>query len=60
MNNEFKIPCPTQNEEFELPGRSYSVSDIQGYCEYILKKHGKNTINSSIRKCTNKTEKRIT
>ena len=42
-NNKFKISAPTQNEEFELPDGSYSVSDIQGYFEYILKKNtGKN------------------
>ena len=35
-----KITAPTWNEEFELPDRSYSVSDIQDYFEYILKKHG--------------------
>ena len=38
-NNEFKISAPTWNEEFELPDGSYSVSDIQRYFEYILKKH---------------------
>ena len=32
------MSAPTWNEEFELPGRSYSVSDIQYYFEY-LKKH---------------------
>ena len=30
----------TWNEEFTLPDGSYFVSDIQDYCEYILKKHG--------------------
>ena len=25
--------------EFELPNGSYSVSDIQDYFEYIIKKH---------------------
>ena len=34
-NNKFKIPAPTWNEKFELPDRSYSVSDIQNYFEYI-------------------------
>ena len=29
--NKFKIPTPTWNEEFELPGGSYSISDIQDY-----------------------------
>ena len=39
-NNKFKISTPTWNEEFTLPDGSYSVSDIQNYFEYILKKHG--------------------
>ena len=39
-NNKFKISAPTQNDEFELPDGSYSVSDIQEYFECILKNHG--------------------
>ena len=31
--------APTWNDEFELPDGSYSVSDIQDYIEYIIKKH---------------------
>ena len=27
------------NDKFGLPDRSYSVSDIQDYFEYIMKKH---------------------
>ena len=27
------------DEEFELPDGSYSVSDIQNYFKYIIKKH---------------------
>ena len=34
-NNKFKISAPTQNDEFELPDGSYSISDIQDYFEYI-------------------------
>ena len=34
------VHTPTWNDEFELPDGSYSVSDIQDYFEYILKKHG--------------------
>ena len=30
-NNKFKVSTPTCNEEFELPNRSYSTPDIQGY-----------------------------
>ena len=42
-NNKFKISAPTWNEELTLPDGSYSISDIQDYFEYILKKHGENT-----------------
>ena len=38
-NNKFKISAPTWNGKFELPDGTYSVSDIQDYFEYILKKH---------------------
>ena len=36
-NNKFKISAPTWNDKFELSDRSYFVSDIQDYFEYILK-----------------------
>ena len=39
-NNKFKTSASTWNDRFELPDGSYSVSDIPGYFEYILKKHG--------------------
>ena len=39
---------------------SYSVSDIQDYFEYILKKHGQKTDNPSIRIYVKKIENRIT
>ena len=38
-NKNFKISAPTWNEESELPDRSYSITDIHNYLEYILKKH---------------------
>ena len=38
-NNKLKIIAPTWNDEFEMPDCSYSVSDIQDYIEYIIKKH---------------------
>ena len=38
-NNRFKISAPTWNDKFDLPDESYSVSDIQDYFEYIIKKH---------------------
>ena len=34
-NNRFL--APTWNEQIEVAGESYSVSDIQDYFEYILK-----------------------
>ena len=55
-NNKFKISTPTWNEEFTLPDGSYSVSDIQDYFEYILKKHRENTDKSSIQIYVNKIE----
>ena len=59
-NNKFKISASTWNEEFELPDRSYSVSDIQDYFEDILKKHGEETVNPSIKIYINEIENRIT
>ena len=40
-NNTFKISARTQNEEFELPDGSYSVSNIQDSFEFIFKSMGK-------------------
>ena len=59
-HNKFQISAPTWNEEFKLPDGSYSVSDIQDYLEYILKKHGENTDKPSIQMFVNKIENRIT
>ena len=59
-NNKFKISAPTWSEEFELADGSYSVSDIQDYFEYILKKRSESVNNPSIRIYVNKIENRIT
>ena len=59
-NNKFKISAPTWNEELELPDGSYSISDIQDYFEYILKKQSESVDNPSIRIYVNKIENRIT
>ena len=59
-NCKFKISAPTWNNKFELPDGSYSVSDIQDYFEYILKKHGENIDNPSVKIYLNKIENRIT
>ena len=58
-NNKFKILAPTWNDKFELPDGSYSVSDIQDYFEYILKNHGENIDNPSVKIYVNKIESRI-
>ena len=54
-DNKFRISAPTWSEEFELPDESYSISDIQDYCEYlkmffweyslIINKHNQKLIN---------------
>ena len=59
-NNKFKISAPTWSEEFELPDGSHSISDIQDYFEYILKKHSESVDNPLIRIYVNKIENRIT
>ena len=59
-NNKFKISAPTWNEEFMLPYGSYSISDIQDYFKYILKKHGENPDKPSIQIYVNKIENTIT
>ena len=59
-NNKLKISPPTWSEEFKLPDGSYSVSDIQDYFEYILKKHSESVDNPSIRMYINRIENRIT
>ena len=55
-NNKFKISPPTWNDRFELPDGLYSVSDIQDYFEYILKKRGEDIDKSSVQICVNKIE----
>ena len=42
-----------------MPDGLYSVSNIQYYFEYILKKHGENIDNSSVKIYVNKIENRI-
>ena len=59
-NNKFKISAPTWSEDFKLPDGSSSVSDIQDYFEYILKKHSESVDNPSIRVYINRIENRIT
>ena len=41
---KLKIIAPTWNDEFESPDNFYSVSDIQDYSEFIIKKHQELTV----------------
>ena len=47
-NNKFEISAPMWSDKFELTDGSYSISDIQNYFEYILKKHSESVDNPSI------------
>ena len=59
-NNKFKISAPTWNEESKLSDRSYSISDIQYYFEYILKKHEEDIDKPPVLIYVNKIENRVT
>ena len=59
-NNKFKISAPKWNEDFELPDGLFSVSDIQEYFEYIIKKYETVTDNLSIKIYVDKLENTIT
>ena len=58
-NNKFKTSAPTWNDGFDLPDSSYSISDIQSYFEFIIKKHKKLAENPPIQIYPNKIKNRI-
>ena len=58
-NNKFKISAPTWNDEFHLPDRFYSISDIQDYFEYIIKRHETITDNTPVKIYVNKIKNKI-
>ena len=58
-NNKSKITAPTWNDEFELPDSSYSISDIQYYFEFIIKKQETLAENPPIQIYPNKIKNRI-
>ena len=59
-NNKFKIYAPTWPEKIILSDGSYSVSDIQNYFEFIIKKHETITDEDSpIRVYANKIKNRL-
>ena len=51
-NNKFKISTSTWNDTFDLSDGSYSISDIQEYFEFIIKKHETLTENPPIQNCS--------
>ena len=59
-NIKFKISAPIWSDGFELPDGSYSISDIQDYFEYILKKYSENVDDCLIKIYVNKIENRVT
>ena len=58
-NNKFKISAPTWNDTFDLPDGCYSISDIQDYFEFIIKKHKTLTENPPVQIYPNETKNRI-
>ena len=47
-NNKLKIIAPTSNDEFELHGSFYSVSDIEDYLKHIIRRYETLPINPPI------------
>ena len=58
-NNKFNVFAPTWNDEFNLLNGLYSVSDIQDYFEYIIKKHEAIADNPLVQIYVNKIKNRI-
>ena len=58
-NNKFKMSAPTWNDELHLPVRSYSISDIQDFFEFIIKKYETVAQNPPIQIYPNKIKNRI-
>ena len=56
-NKKIKISAPMWNEELELPNELCSVSDIQDYFEYIIKKTSKSDWKSSNKNISNQNRK---
>ena len=58
-NNKFKTSATTWNDEFNFPDGSYSITDIQDYFEYIIKKHETIADNPAVQIYVNKIKNRI-
>ena len=57
--NKFKISAPAWNETFNLPDGSYSITGIQDYFEFIIRKHETLTENPPIQIYLNKIKNTI-
>ena len=57
-NNKFIISATIWNFEFDLTAGSYSISDIQNYFEYIIKKHETIADNNPVQNYVNKIKNR--
>ena len=57
-NNKFKISAPIWNDTFDFPDGSYSISDIQDYVEFIIKRHETLPENQAIQIYPNKIKNR--
>ena len=58
-NNKFKISALTWNAIFRFPDGSYSISDIQDYFEFIIKRHETLTEYPPIQMYLNKIKNRL-
>ena len=58
-NSKFKISAPTWNDTFDLSDRFYSISKIQDYFEFIIKKQETLTKNPPVRIYVNRIKNRI-
>ena len=58
-NKIFKISAPIWSYEFDLPDGSYSISDIQDYFEFIIKKHERLAEDPPVQTYPNKIKNRI-
>ena len=58
-NNKFKTSVSIWNDEFDLSDGSYSISDIQDYFKFIIKKHETLAKNPLIQIYSNKIKNRI-
>ena len=58
-NNKFKTSAPTWNDTFDLPDASCSVTEIQDYFQFIIKKHKISAENPPVQIYVNKIKNRI-